>query len=112
VISIQIVRSEDDEAPSHNTPSVQHFVSITISWTRTELKKLPLLRNKTGTQFWYPRYDIVIVAGPAKLDFWTEIEDVKRGEVCGILFNERFGDDSLGEGMADVDRPEGLVELA
>jgi len=75
------------------------------------LSKLPLLRNKSGTSFWYPKYEIVMVAGPAKLDFWSEIDGERRGEVCGVRFNEGFGDDSL-MGLEEVEVPGGLVELA
>jgi hypothetical protein len=72
-----------------------------------------LLRNKSGTSFWYPKYEIVMVAGPAKLDFWSEIEGVRKGEVCGVRFNEGFGDDSISEGVGEVPAVRGgVVELA
>jgi hypothetical protein len=114
LIHAKIVRSEEDDPPSHHTPSVHHFVSLTTSWSRTELERHPMQRNKSGASFWYPTYDIVMVAGPAKLDFWSEIGGVKKGEVCEVKYNEPgiYGDDSAGDVIGEVPEAVGhAVEL-
>jgi hypothetical protein len=68
---------------------------MTIVWDRAELQKSPIRRNNEDKEFWHPGFNIVVAAGPAKLEFWSEIKGKRRGEVMEVKYNEPLRHHSL-----------------
>jgi hypothetical protein len=96
-----IAKAKPTIAHCFMTSAVEEFVSMTTVWDSTDLQKFPIQRNNKGEVFLDPAFNIVMAAGPAKLEFWSEIKGERRGEVMEVKYNEPLKHQSLGDGIAD-----------
>lgn len=74
---------------------------ITFSWDRADLDGVKVIEGKEGLKFWYPTYDIVMVAGPAKLEFTCIFDGVKKGEAQAVDYNSPMTEDGRNRAVED-----------
>ena len=73
---------------------MQPFVHITFSWDRSDLVGVEEKQSTHGKKFWYPSYEILMIAGPAKLEFACVYKGVRKGEAQTVEYNSPMEDET------------------